>query len=646
MPTTYRYFPLLTDASAIRILKLHPGSWKKKIRVTLQQVPFDEAQTPTYDALSYVWGSPENPHRIQVQTATELGQTDISQGSGQLEVTRNLAVALRHLRHEQESRTLWIDAICIDQSNLAERSQQVAIMGKIYQLARRTIIWLGPAAEDSNLALEALHELGSHVLVDWVSQKIRQWPNENPGIPWRNDGSGPLLSLGEREFDAFEAIIDRPWFERLWVYQEASLANSESVVVCGSKEIKWRAFKDALKCIHMFSSSDDLMEHTEARLDAFVSLYDISRAHSLCMSIHHTRLLQCSDGRDRVYAVLSVVTPPVDIKPDYTRTTAEVYQDMTQSWFKDMGDVSFLTFCALSGRELQCPTWVPDWSALGQPMIPCTDIRASFMYSDAEFSECGTLRISAVCYGIISKLNHVRANLDALASVNDKAPELARLCPEDLLIGTYITGCTLLEAYSGTLITHSFEDAEPTPVFWNRSLAMEIVKSFFDNKTDRKKRLSHKDIMLYLNAFSEACNNRALFFTDRGYMGIVPSWAQEEDLVYVVPGCPEPIVFRPAGNLKLQVVGPCFVYGIASGDDMLGPLPDDCKRIQKYHDGINAYTDAYRNGITGEISFEDPRVRALDIHNGVLEEFPEIPVCITVEALESIGVKFERIELV
>ncbi|OAG06602.1 heterokaryon incompatibility, partial [Paraphaeosphaeria sporulosa] len=90
-----------------------------------------------YEALSYVWGTAQNPSRAYVSCSNASSQGVISIG-------QNLDVALRHLRYETEPRRLWIDALCIDQTNLNERSSQVSIMDKVYSIATRTVAWLGP----------------------------------------------------------------------------------------------------------------------------------------------------------------------------------------------------------------------------------------------------------------------------------------------------------------------------------------------------------------------------------------------------------------------------------------------------------------------------------------------------------------------
>jgi hypothetical protein len=100
-------------------------------------------ETHLYEALSYVWGSPEKKLPLRMHNQS-------------FDVTVNLHAALLRLRNHFMERILWIDAICIDQENRKEQERQIQSMAKIYSQANRVVVWLGEAAEDSDLALEEI----------------------------------------------------------------------------------------------------------------------------------------------------------------------------------------------------------------------------------------------------------------------------------------------------------------------------------------------------------------------------------------------------------------------------------------------------------------------------------------------------------
>jgi hypothetical protein len=136
----------------------------------------------------------------------------------------NLELALRSLRNEDDDRTFWIDAICIDQRNIEEKAGQVASMGEIYHRAQRIIIWLGEESDDSAAALRFISEIVDlsrfdHIVKDHKSPKLWQ---------------------------ALSGLMSRTWFTRRWVIQELALANDNALICCGDSEVLWTDFADAV----------------------------------------------------------------------------------------------------------------------------------------------------------------------------------------------------------------------------------------------------------------------------------------------------------------------------------------------------------------------------------------------------------------
>jgi hypothetical protein len=122
-----------------------------RLCLSLRQVDLD--QHPRYSAVSYVWGSAAANHAISLNGKTFY-------------VNSNLHEALAHIRANlvsggAEKLDLWIDALCINQADPAEQSRQIAMMGDIYRLAERTILWLGPGDKGSGQAMDVIRALGS-----------------------------------------------------------------------------------------------------------------------------------------------------------------------------------------------------------------------------------------------------------------------------------------------------------------------------------------------------------------------------------------------------------------------------------------------------------------------------------------------------
>ncbi|RDW63603.1 hypothetical protein BP6252_11148 [Coleophoma cylindrospora] len=124
----YDAHKLYQGTSQVRVLDLHPGKEGDPIMCTLRVVDLDA--DAVYDALSYVWGDPKITKGIFVNGAA-------------LEITTNLHAALSRLRSPETQRTLWIDAICINQTDNTEKMHQIGLMRKIYASAEEVAMWLG-----------------------------------------------------------------------------------------------------------------------------------------------------------------------------------------------------------------------------------------------------------------------------------------------------------------------------------------------------------------------------------------------------------------------------------------------------------------------------------------------------------------------
>lgn len=133
------------------------------IRAEPITVESESSGSHDYHALSYTWGSNVLDHKVMVVSG-ECHHV--------LPITKNAHDALRHIRHSASVRSLWVDAICINQQDVEERNDQVARMAAIYKLAKKVIIWLGPEENNSSLAIDGLKLLSSKIEVHWPTKTI------------------------------------------------------------------------------------------------------------------------------------------------------------------------------------------------------------------------------------------------------------------------------------------------------------------------------------------------------------------------------------------------------------------------------------------------------------------------------------------
>jgi hypothetical protein len=223
----------LREKDEIRLLRLEPGTGSAPLKCTLFHTRL--GKSPTYDALSYMWGLDHGPGQPKTTTL----QTD---NTRMMKVHENLGNALRCLRLKDQVRLLWVDAICINQANDAERGHQVRQMGRIYSQATTVRVWLGLPDEFS---LKAFRFLG------------------NPGTVRR-------MKDGIVELEGWEAVATlckRKYWERLWVIQEVVLA-ARIDIHCGNMVLPWEHFSNALFAL-------------EEGLQAFASVWTPFRAGAI-----------------------------------------------------------------------------------------------------------------------------------------------------------------------------------------------------------------------------------------------------------------------------------------------------------------------------------------------------------------------------
>lgn len=143
------YHPF-TSPDSIRVLILEPGRQSDSLKASLEERRLHDATT-LYEALSYCWGvfDLSSSQRIEIQ------------GSA-VRISGNLDEALRSLRSEQEQRVLWVDFVCINQTDIQERVGQVNMMGEIYRQAAKVVVWLGMPTPVSQLGIEILSFLAGN----------------------------------------------------------------------------------------------------------------------------------------------------------------------------------------------------------------------------------------------------------------------------------------------------------------------------------------------------------------------------------------------------------------------------------------------------------------------------------------------------
>ena len=188
-----------------------------------------EDQLPVYIALSYVWGEFASP-------------ADILQCNGaEIPISRNCRDALRALRSLYGSLTIWVDAVCIDQSNMDERIQQIKLMGEIYTWAEVVYIWLGHGSLDITWAMNYLSKAEKRkcLPMDRIrDNQDRRMALSRVFLPTAlsrqlfSEFGGPELIIERSPSRCLNEFLPKEWFLHAWTFQEV-LLSSHSILVPG-----------------------------------------------------------------------------------------------------------------------------------------------------------------------------------------------------------------------------------------------------------------------------------------------------------------------------------------------------------------------------------------------------------------------------
>lgn len=375
------------DVQEIRVAKLLPGRWNDPICCTLSMYSLLQF-CPPYEALSYVWEAEPGYRQISLDGKPHLATT-------------NLFLALRRLRREEEVLSIWVDALCINQGDLEEKSHQVALMGEIYRRCSRVYCWLGEYKSDpSSVRAKMTIEEATRIGFPWDVPP----PDESAFKEIFDDGfeafgfisqlsRGAHLSelkfsmsyaYGETTFEHYvglksvRKLFESPWWSRIWVVQETILP-PQALMVYGSVSAPWQMFLRASRAIQTHtrgccSSTLNLMYERHRflirRIRALVHELEASRQDLMKQIsspfrelLYRYRGRKASDGRDMVYALTGLATdiePELGFKPDYTLSKQEVYKKITLFSLRTERKLYILETHRSPKPDM--PSWIYDWS--------------------------------------------------------------------------------------------------------------------------------------------------------------------------------------------------------------------------------------------------------------------------------------------
>ncbi|PMD33029.1 hypothetical protein L207DRAFT_518383 [Hyaloscypha variabilis F] len=157
-----------------------------------------------------------------------------------VKIRQNLFDALLSLRLTDVARTLWVDAICINQENIEERNHQVSQMAAIYGQAQSVVVWLGwPEENEVGSAigfLGAIPRSGEEYIPLFYQDCLGR--DHLSFRPQKYQGRADFRSIRK----GLQCLSQKRYWTRLWVIQEALLA-TDVIVHCGRNCIAWKSLK-------------------------------------------------------------------------------------------------------------------------------------------------------------------------------------------------------------------------------------------------------------------------------------------------------------------------------------------------------------------------------------------------------------------
>ncbi|KAI0906080.1 heterokaryon incompatibility protein-domain-containing protein [Ustulina deusta] len=296
--------PLNNNGKEVRVVKLLPNKFNAPVECALEHIALEPGAD--YEAVSYCWGNASVTKPILLDGKP-------------YPITLNLLDGLRYLRREASPRTLWVDSLCINQTDIAERNREILKMRDIYKLARSVLIWLG-----DYYPFTRLH----------VKREISVRPK-----PYVKDlAAAPSLICGDLVLP----------FPHLRAVDEYWVTNTEDQriglpPICPSL--------DRMRVIWYGHQTIVLGEErsTLAQRLAWILALVAARFHS-------------TDQRDIVYATLGLLNAdplPAELLPDYGKSAAEILTECASYIIENSRILTILQYNSMQTKGL--PTWVPDW---------------------------------------------------------------------------------------------------------------------------------------------------------------------------------------------------------------------------------------------------------------------------------------------
>ena len=560
--------PLLFASYQIRLLTIAPSIERDSILAcSLSIVSLDE--DPDFEALSYTWGD-------ETITVPILLEGEVWQ------VTTNLNDALNHFRHKQLPRTMFVDALCINQHDLEEKSQQVPLMGRVYTQASTVHCWIGKSTEHVDRALEILKQAGNGIMMkDMIIH----------GRP-----------IEAEDLRLMTALFNRPYWKRAWIIQEVVLP-MEAIFHCGDHQFQRRDIPEATQLVISIASAFDQFRTTDENallftdainsmaqnilgfLDALAALRDGTIRKLPALRFMAIARQAAAVLHDHVYAFLGIMDPKLSrqVTPDYRESVSAVFSKFAYEWMRFKGKATLLPIAVgLYEHNLKLPSWSPDFSndsgiaPVSSRFDENEQITADFQLSNEAESLLG---INAFHLDRVVAVQAVAAQGIGMSSL-DEHPDLALqlhqawrkffgLCNFDDEQG-YVGGGSLEDAYWRLMCleqTALVQDLNK----WIEMAGVDAMRHWLRQHNQCANGVNSTDMSENVRKYNSRLSIFAsyhIFKTAKGYIGMTDRRTAPEqgDAVFLIATTAAPFLLRQAeptheGAPTYRLVSQAYVAG-------------------------------------------------------------------------------------
>ena len=410
----YQTLPSATSIRLLDIVSLRPDSGD--IEGKLHGVDLASSPQPKYMALSYTW----ELAKLDTDTLERPEDPAIVIDKQRLPIGQNLYDFLKQAlafnedepNDPDEVHLLWIDAVCVNQQDLAERSAQVILMRYVYGSAAHVIVWLGQHDLHSRIALPLIASFAELDIDDELDHFDMFQIRVPSDLELYEKHRMKPLSLDD--WKSVRAFYSRHWFHRLWTVQEVAMAK-DAGALCGDTFVKWEDIlqfvalavargwygvllgyqytetanrepifgADSMSAMRQnyrasFPSPNPKEDSISNMLvHAFqVKNSDAFTCAKFAWAINLSRSRRASDQRDKVFAphgLTHTYKKPADwdlLQPKYTQPVSEVFTRATRYILRKLENLAFLSF--VEDKSIRTypdlPSWVPDFSKTLNPL--------------------------------------------------------------------------------------------------------------------------------------------------------------------------------------------------------------------------------------------------------------------------------------